>query len=485
MSLAIALFILVMQFMALYINEIFGKGLSIAILSKLLFFAGGHMITLALPVAILASSLMTFGGLGERYELAAMKACGISLFQSMRSLVVVGILLTASSLYLSFEVVPRANLKFFSLLYDIQRKKANLVLTPGYFYSDIDGYIIRISDKNTDRNILYDVLIYNHTENRGAVDVILADSARLDLRGSEMRMSLYHGTRHEQMPAQPDHPEAYPYGRTYFDSLHYWFKLEGFDLNRTDENQFRHQITLTHSKLRGAIDSLHRMRVNSEYRGTQQLGRYNKIDSSFTQVVFDTLPSGSAYAYIDLEPGEDLVRCLNPDHPQDIVNRALVSARAAKNYVDFMIRRNGDQAKAERGYQFEYHQRFAVPVACLLFMIIGISLGSIIRRGNLGWPSLISISLFLTFYILMTSMKKLVKEGELTAWVGAWRPVFYFLPVAVYTTYQAAIDAKLFSESYWAMISERISTVWIRLVQRLRRKPPQLPPDPSPPTPGA
>ncbi|MEO1452134.1 MAG: LptF/LptG family permease, partial [Bacteroidota bacterium] len=183
-SLTIILFLLVMQFMSLYMHEIFGKGLDPTILLKLFYYASGRLLLIAMPIGVLAGALITFGNLGEYYELASMKSCGISLFKIMRSVVVFIAIITGLSLWFSFDVIPKANLKFFSLLYDIQRKKADVAIKPGHFYRDIDGYVIRVSDKNLDTGTLYDVTIYNHQENRGNNDIFMADSARMKLRGN-------------------------------------------------------------------------------------------------------------------------------------------------------------------------------------------------------------------------------------------------------------------------------------------------------------
>ncbi|MEZ4825066.1 MAG: LptF/LptG family permease [Bacteroidia bacterium] len=468
MSFAIILFILVIQFMSLYMNEIFGKGLGAEVLLKLFYYAGGRLAITAMPVAILAAALMTFGNMGENNELASMKSCGISLLKIMRACVVFGILLTGASLWFSLDTVPRANLKFFSLLYDVQRKKPNVAIQPGYFYSDIDGYVIRCSDKNNATGTLYDVLIYNHTDNRGNVDVIIADSAISGMDGNVMKMVLYKGSRHEEYKGKSGEPESYPLGRTYFDSLYYRFDLSGFDLDRTDESQFRHQITLPYRQLVSALDSLVRLDEAYEEKSFEQIARYNFVDTAFLEIWRDTTTKNPppAVESFTLEPGDELAYCFPASTPSDLYNRALVSMRGVKSYTEFMVKKKDDQDKVDRNYQYEFHLRYALPFNGLLFMLIGVALGAIIRKGGLGFPSLISIVLFMIFYILTTYGKKFAKEGVLDPWAGAWLSVIVFTPVAIYLTYQATTDSKLLDESIRMRIRDQISHLWQRLKER-------------------
>jgi lipopolysaccharide export system permease protein len=462
MSVAIILFILVLQFVSLYMNEITGKGLSLAILGKLFFYASGRVLLTAMPIGTLTAGLMTFGNMGEHYELAALKSSGVNLFKIMRSAVAFSTMVVLASLWLSFEVIPKANLKFFSLLYDVQRKKANLALRPGHFYTDIDDYVIRIADKDVERGVLYDVLIYDHSENRGNNNIIMADSARMDLWGSAMRMKLYSGSRYEDYKPDRDEPEKRPHGRTFFDSLYYRFELEGFELDRTDESQFRHQIIMPRKQLVSAIDSLAVVRDKTLRKSEQQLARYTNIDSAFVTYGKDTTQQKTADSYlwvvlaIELKKGIDPLQCMDPEQRVDILTRAQSNAQAAQSYAEFMIRKDEERDRVDRSYSYELFARWAMPINCLVFALIGIALGAIIRKGGLGPPALVSIFMFLLFYILTTYGKKLAKEAILEPWAGAFLPVLIFAPVAVYFTYQAAVDARLFNESSWAMWRDRL-----------------------------
>ncbi|MEL6633724.1 MAG: LptF/LptG family permease [Bacteroidota bacterium] len=463
MSFGIIMFILVLMAVYPYLQDILGKGIGPGLLGKLVFYATGKVILMALPVAILAAALMTFGGLGENNELASIKSSGISLTKLMRAAVIFSFILAGVSMWFSFEVVPRANLKFYSLYYDLQRKKADVAITPGYFYSDIDNYIIRVTDKHPVNGTMYEVMIYNHSEGRGNNDIILADSARMALVGQSMRMTLYSGARYEEIKPSPDDPQNHPHGRTYFDSLIYRFELKGFELDRTDESQFRHQVVMPQGQLVAAIDSLVRNRDKIRTKNFNQLGRYNKVDTMFLSYGRDTIERkiNLVLESVELDSIQDIVPCF-PDIPaKDIYQRALVNIRAAKSYAEFMIKKTADQQEFRNNYNFEYYQRLALPFNCIVFMLIGISLGAIIRKGGLGIPALISVLFFLVFYLTLTYGKKFSKEAVLDPWLGAWLSVVLFSPIAIYFTVQASLETSLFNESFYQMVVDNIQT-WFR-----------------------
>jgi lipopolysaccharide export system permease protein len=538
MSFMIILFILVLQFLSMYIDEIAGKGISLEVIGKLFLYASGKLSLLALPVAILSAALMTYGSLGEHNELAALKSSGIGLFKIARPMIVFGLFLTGVSFWFSFDVVPKANLKFFSLLYDVGKKKAELSLRPGQFYSDIDGYVIRISDKDVESRTLYDILIYNHSENRGAVDVITADSARTRSNQgdpSSMRMVLYSGVRHEDFKEDAGKKPEYNYGRTYFDSLEYRFKLKGFELDRTDEGLFaRHQVTLPRNQLADALDSLIERQSRNIVKFRNYLRPYTRVDSSFLPgyqkpepVSADTTPPkpapsdgkqlnsvASKLAGLDAQdslqaiaqalkkrkkkkaemeetpilsdslPAKELVPLAWPDSPMQYtalslfpkvdrvasINKALSACRAVKNYAEFTDRKKKEEAKRQRRYIYEFQLRHSTPLNCLFFMMIGISLGAIIRKGGLGIPALISVALLVIAYVLNAQGKKLAKEGIFDPIFGAWLPVIVFAPLALFLTYKAATEAKILDETIWAKVGERILLGPLVFLKRLERK---------------
>ena len=467
MSFSIVMFILVVQFVSVYMERIAGKGVGLDVFFKLFYYAAGRISITALPVSILAAGLITFGNMGEQYELASIKSAGISLFRLMRPAIIFALVVMSFSFWASFYVIPEANLKFFSLLYDISRKKPELVLQPGHFYSDIDGFVIRVSDKNPRSGNLLDVLIYDHSENKGNTNIILADSGKAEMyaNGGILRMRLYSGTRHEEYPPEAGKPNTRPYGRTYFDSLYYAFNLEGFDLDRTDEKQFKHEIILPLEKLDAAVDSIRNRKGDRIKRYVSQLARNNVLDTLFRSYSQDSIDMAPHIEPYDFD-GYSLLECIDQTKAVEYLENTNSELSSIDSYITYIKSESREYEKTYRKYRYEYYNRFAMPINCVLFMLLGVSLGAIIRKGGIGAPALVSTILFMIFYVLISQGKKMSKEGVIDPFIGAWLPVMVFLPIAAYVTYQATTDSKLLDESVWAMARDKVSLAWSRLFSR-------------------
>ena len=467
MSFSIVMFILVVQFVSVYMERIAGKGVGIDVFFKLFYYAAGRISITALPVSILAAGLITFGNMGEQYELASIKSAGISLFRYMRPTIIFALVVMGFSFWASFYVIPQANLKFFSLLYDISRKKPELVLQPGHFYRDIDGYVIRVSDKNPESGNLLDVLIYDHSNNQGNTNIILADSGKAEMyaNGGILRMRLYSGSRHEEYPPEAGKPNTRPYGRTYFDSLYYAFNLEGFDLSRTDEKQFKHEIILPLERLRFAVDSIRVRRGDRVKRYISQLARNNVLDTLFVNYSQDSTDLSKFVEPYELD-GVKFIDCLDPDHVAEHLENTNSELGSIDSYITYIKSESREYDKTYRKYRYEYFNRFAMPINCLLFMLLGVSLGAIIRKGGIGAPALVSTILFMIFYVLISQGKKMSKEGVIDPFIGAWLPVMVFLPISALVTYQATTDSKILDESVWAMVRDRVSYVFQSVFSR-------------------
>lgn len=438
---SVTLFILVLQFLAKYQDDIFGKGFGTWVIMQLFCYASASLCLLALPLAILLASLMTLGKLGENYELAAIKSAGISLFRVINPLALVTILLMGVAFALSFYLIPIANLKLYSLLYDVQQTKPELVLKPGLFYHGIDGYTLRISGKNPETNTLYDVQIYDHTQNRGVVQRILADSGSMIVSPDKrsMMMTLFHGSQHNEPVPEPGKTQKWTYTRFYFDTLRYRFDLTGFSLNKTDEQLFAsHQYMLNIQEIGTALDSMKKFRktiaeetrlfLHPQFMFETRLQKHNSVDT--------TTFSNSLSLF--------------PQHQRkEICQRTLNSIRGSLNYLEVARLRNSELQRSEAKYSIEYHLKFCLPIACIIFLYIGAPLGAIIRKGGLGMPVIISIGFFILFYVLMTQGKKLAREDVLPTWLGVWIPILVTAPIAVYLSRQSTTDSRLFDLHSW------------------------------------
>lgn len=459
-SLSIILFLLVILFIANYRNEILGRDISGWIFFKLFFFAAGRMVITAMPIGIVTAALMTYGSLGEHHELAAIKASGVSLLKAMRFAIILGISLTVLSMWAAFEIFPQSNLKFFALLHDVKQKKPEMAIVPGYFYDGLDDYIIRVSGNDPDKGRLYDVMVYNHSERRGNVDLIIADSARARILGHNqwLEMVLYSGTRNQEF--KEEERKKYPLGRMEFDSLQYRFKMEGFGLGNTDESQFKHQIILRRAGLITALDSLKDNYRNSSKKYIKQIARYTQIDSGFTSYQPDSLAATSLMADKYFLPGDNVLDCFRDDdkvNPSELLNRAVTDIRAVRSYISFMQRQQAGDSKLIRRYAYEFYSRHTLPINCIIFMVMGASLGAIVRRGGLGFPAIISVIFFVSYYVLVTQGRKLSQEDVISPLMGAAFPLFFFIPIAIIVSIQATLDAKVFSESFWSTEKLRLA----------------------------
>ncbi|MEM6269004.1 MAG: LptF/LptG family permease [Bacteroidota bacterium] len=452
-SFLIALFILVMMFIARYKDDLLGKGLETFVIVKIFFFASVAQMIFALPVSILLSSLFTMGNFGENYELAAMRSSGLALRKILRPMVAATIVLTFISFGFSSYVVPWSNLKLYSLLYDVQQMKPAFTLKPGHFNSAIDNYVIRIEGKDVSRDMLYNVLIYDHTSGRGNQRFVFADSGimRKDPYGTYMNMTLFDGVSYEVTEEQRgkfDLVEGFV--RLYYDTLFYRFDLEGFALERTEEEAFSsHQYMLNLGELQDAVDSIEVVKQEVLDVYAVELTKSTRVDTAFLALK----PYEGKNA-----PGSILAQ-FPKNKRRRIMDRALDNSRKIRNLTSKAVSIIEGENKSQRERLIELHMKYSLPMACMVFLFIGAPFGAIIRKGGAGIPIIISIVFYLTFNVLMIQGKKMAVESVLPVWVGVWLPVLVMLPLALFLTYDASSSSKLLS----------VSTLWKiwRLLLRL------------------
>lgn len=443
---AIVLFILVIQFVAPYLEDIVGKNLPRDVIWQVFFYPSIMLVTLALPLAVLLSSLMTLGNMGEKYELAAIKSAGISVWKIVKPMAAVTLLVVAFSMYFSFYIVPKANMKFFSLLFDVTRVKPSFIIRPGHFYRGIDGYVIHCADKNDDRNLLYGIKIYDHSDKKrkGNYKIVAADSARMlgSVEGNFITMQLFSGVSHEEYPEKRGKSNKFQYGRYYFDTLNFHFQLSGFEMDPENDRvglSPHHYMKNIH-QLAAAVDSVNDKRLAVRDKLPGYMKPVFKMDSSFLETqTIDTMPRA---------PGNVVNTFPNTMHAQ-ILGRAVNNARTAKNYVKFTRDKMEDERKKMLRYRIEYATRWMLPVSVIAFLLIGAPLGSIIRKGGIAIPAIISIFFFILFYILMIQGKKFAQDDILPAWIGVMLPCIVLYPVGILLVYQAATDSALLDLALW------------------------------------
>lgn len=455
MTFFICVFILLMQFLWKYIDDMVGKGLEWGVLGELMFYASMGLVPMAFPLAVLLASIMTFGNLGENYELVAMKASGISLFRIMKPLVFVAIFLSAFAFYFSNNVLPVTNLKFGALLQSIKRQKPEMVITEGIFTNDIDGYSIKVDRKSKKTNMLYKILIYDHRNNQGNISVTVADSGFMKISEDKkfMVMTLFSGeTDKEDNINEAKRDKRYKFQRNHFQKQVVMVPLRGFDFKRTDEEGLRGQYRMMNlTQLEHSEDSLYtdynyrvrRFAVNMRYTPTLNksiVGLANKEDSLKH---YAPMPEVRKISF------DSVMTVMDPMVKHEVYTQAISQARANKQTIDQNVFELYNIKKNLNKFSMEKHRKFTWAAACLIFFFIGAPLGAIIRKGGMGMPVVVSILMFITYYMVSISGEKASREDIWSMFGGMWFSTFIFFPLGIFLTYKAANDSGLLNlETY-------------------------------------
>lgn len=459
----ISLFILLLQFLWLYIDDLVGKGLEMYIIAKLMFYASSTFVPLALPLAILLSSLMTFGNLGEHYELVAMKSAGISLRKAMKPLIYVAIITSIAAFLFSNYVLPVANLKFGSLLFDVKQQKLAFNLTAGVFENDLNDFVIRIGEKDKDNKTIYDVQIYDHTSKLGNTKVTTARKGLMELTPDQKRVvfTLYDGYTYMEITDQKRYKETRPFENMKFSKQEMIFDLTEFQLSRTNEELFKsHHTMLNIKQLNESIDSLSLQRIDridffkkKFNKGYTFLGKEDTIIDTLLLkrriVLADT-------AFIDTLQ-YPLQKNFDKEALIEIVNLAQNNARNAKDDAYNYGNEFDTRKKVITKHQVVWHQKLKLSIACLLFFFIGAPLGAIIRKGGLGLPVVVSVIFFVFYHIVSMTGEKAAKTGEWDVVIGVWLSTIIILPIGLFLTYKATTDAPLLDSESWKKYFEKFN----------------------------
>ena len=519
----IAVFILLMQFVWKYVDDLVGKGLEWAIILKLLGLVSLTTFSLALPLAILLSSLMTFGNLGEFMELTAMKSSGISLQRAMRPVFVLCLFMSIGAFYFSNNVLPIANLKMKTLLGDITQKRPELNIKPGIFNNDIDKYVIRIGKKSSDGKLLTDIMIYDHSRQNGNERLIIAEKGEMsqspDKRYLELRLKNGY-TYTEAEPGKKKKRNSYPFLREQFAEDMIRFDLSIFNMGKSDENLYKknyQMLNLTQLEAETdtlideiRTDKLYLPRVlfhgpffdlDKKYSTTfkPKLESKPKSDSSASTAV-DTALSGEDKLRMQIALKEALqtgktekvdslskIRNNNPT-PEPVINvynqkelkdkkvvlnnfnsaeklrileQAASSLRSSKSSLDFSITTFDQEQERVYRHQIEWHRKFTLSFACLVLFLVGAPLGAFVRKGGLGMPVVFSLIFFVLYHMVSITGEKLAREAVLTPFWGMWLSSAVLLPIGLFLTYKSTQDSALFDKHAYIQFFKKIFSVFI------------------------
>lgn len=460
----ISMFVLIMQFLWRMIDDIVGKGLDAAVIAELLLYVATTLVPMALPLAVLLSSIMTFGSLGENYELIALKSAGISLYRIMKPLIALIVGLTVFAFFFSNNVLPVANLKFYSLLYDIKKQKPEMSFKEGIFTNDLEGYSIKIDRINKSTGMMYDMLIYAHKGGNGNYEVTKADSGMMVGKPNTnlMELILYNGhTYTDEGMKDPKKKKTFPFRRLKFDKETVLIELPGTDLKRTDEDGFRsYSMMLDLKQLDYTIDSLQSFLDKKKSGDAQRLLATNYQKSKSGNPRQDSvLQEKSQGLYCD---ADSLFRTFDIEEQKRAVENALQYARDVKQRTQEDLHYYVSQQENVIKHRIEWHRKFALSFACFIFFFIGAPLGAIIRKGGLGMPVVVSVLLFIIYYIIDMMGIRSAREAVISPAMGAWISAFILLPLGIILTYKSVTDSEMMNTDAYRIFFEKMK----RLVKR-------------------
>ncbi|TCK82704.1 LptF/LptG family permease [Albibacterium bauzanense] len=454
----IVMFVLLMLFLFKYIDDLIGKGFEWYVILQLLWYASATNVAMALPLSMLLSSIMTFGNLGESSELTAIKAAGISLRKAMMPLIIFVSLFSMSAFLFSDYMLPIANLKMGSLLYDVREKKADFLITEGVFNNSIPGYAIRAKSKSEKGSKLEDLIIYQHTPNTSGTNVLMAKEGKMynSPDNNYMVLELKDGVRYEETSGSRTYNPRQLFTRYYFDQTEQKFDMSAFQMKRTDENLFKsHYAMLNLRQLEYYADSISHYNDSLRQEVFQELEPYYKIYSQY---------SSAKNAADPVNYKNNLLEIIPEDNRMIAIAEAQSQVRYIQDVLSIKSTIDNEYSSSIRRYLMEYQRKFTLSVVCLVFFSIGAPLGAIIRKGGLGLPVVMAIIFFLIYYVISTLAEKSAREGNMDATLGMWTAIIILAPLGIFLTYKAATDSALFDIEQYKLT---LKNLWDKLRKRI------------------
>ena len=461
-------FVLMMQFLWRYVDDLIGKGLSVSVLAQFFWYMGLMLLPQALPLAILLSSLIAFGNLGESSELTAIKAAGISLMQTMRSLIVITLVVTGISFYFQDVIGPEANKSFGQLLLSMKQKSPELEIPEGIFYDGLPNSNIYVQKKDLDKGMLYGIMIYRQNGSYDDHAIILADSGMLQSTAEKkhLLLTLYSGEWFENMRSQDIAGSAsVPYRRETFGTKRIVLDFDG-DFNLADVSGIA-----ANAKAKSIRRIYHDLDSIREFNDSVAHAFFH--DSRYSQFrkpqieKKDSLKAVAA-AKKDTVNFDTIFNRLKAEEKQGILRQAIETARSTQMDLEIKSEYSRLLNRNERLHSLEALGKITLALSCLIFFFIGAPLGAIIRKGGLGVPVIISVIVFIVFYIFDNTGFRMAREDEWTVWFGRWLGTAVLTPIAVFFTYKANNDSVVFNIDLYKNIAMRM--LGLRMKRNLSMK---------------
>ena len=464
----ICLFIFMMQFLWKYVDEMVGKGLEVSVLAQFFFYSALTLVPLSLPLAILLAALITFGNFGERFELRAMKAAGVPLLKIMRPLIIFITFICCVSFYFQNVIGPIAETKLWTLLFSMKQKSPEVDIPEGVFYDEIDGYNLYVKHKNRKTGMLYDVLIYNFEKGFENAQIIKADSGRLEMTADKQHLylHLYSGEQFENLKSQNMSQKNVPYRRETFREKHAIIEFNS-DFNMVDAGFMSNQSRSKDMKmLQAGIDSMKVLNdsVGRVYYQEAMGGTYKPTSTVLSKQ--DTVKIETAN--LRFYNVDSLYNVATLAQKQKILSTAVSRAESAASDWSFKSFSLLQTESSLRRHMTSWHDKLTLSLACLIFFFIGAPLGGIIRKGGLGMPVVVSVLIFIIYYIINNTGFKMARDGKWIVWMGMWTSTAVLAPLGAFLTYKSNNDSVVLNAD--AYINWFKTIVGIRSVRHLFRK---------------
>lgn len=447
LTLGIAQFVLIMQFLWKYIDDLIGKGLESWVIFKLLAFTSVSLMPMSLPLAILLSSIMTLGSFGENFELTAIKSSGVSFIRFIRPLIIATLIIAVGAFFLMNNVIPEANKKSGILLYDIRKQKPALNIKPGEFNDDIQGISIKVGAKDEDGKTLRDIIIYDHTQSVGNNYVITAKKGELlqSPNGNILVFKLENGSQYKEDLSWGEDRKNQMF-ITHFDQWEKHFDLSQFELQKTDETFFKDVSRMCNIvELQERIDTI---RSNATLR-KQVMHDNIKSSFAFENTFYDTSSYMPKSIVVAGKKGLGLVSALTLAQRSSILELAHAKARTVKGHTSATANEMKYIKQDLNEFKVEYHKKIKLSFVCLLFFFIGAPFGAIIRKGGLGWPIFFSILIFIFYYAINIIGEKLAENAPVQVFTSAWMSLLILTPLAIFLTIKSNNDSVIFNRELY------------------------------------
>ncbi len=473
-------FIMLMQFLWKYIDDLVGKGLETKVLAEFLLYSASFTVDMAIPLAVLLASLMTFGNLAENLELLAFKSSGVPLSRIMAPLLYIVLLISVATFLFSINVKPITNLKQMTLLREIQRSRPQMQIQPGIFDNTMEGFSIRIGDQNPRTTLLTDIWIYDHRDKKGNISVTVADSGYMKMSSDEkhLALTLYNGHSYEEMEktskkssSRKSNVKTYPHRRDEFAKQELLLELTGFGLSRSDNNLYKNSFSMLNLKQLNHFEDTLTTDIEK-----MQMSVYELIENSTSNKTKRNLKKNEASidsaTHAEMIPAfirfdiDSSFNAFTKSKQRRTLTQAINLARTNKSYIMTNANSLSFKTKRLRRYQNEKHRKFTLSFSCIIFFFIGAPLGAIIRKGGLGMPVIVSVLFFLVWYMISITGEKFVREDMLSPFVGMWISSFILIPLGLFLSYKASRDSVMENiDSYFNFIKK----IRIGLLRKIRQ----------------